>query len=90
MFDAALDEWAGNVGKDNEKVQRERKEAKAILKKYNPKKAEYDQGSFKTPAEQYAMENMENKVVNGEPLSSTEEKTEIKLVRPVKKYSLFK
>jgi hypothetical protein len=41
MFDAALDEWTGNVKEDIEKVNRERKEAKAILKKYNRKKKEF-------------------------------------------------
>jgi hypothetical protein len=80
MFDAVLDEWTRNVAKDNEKVKHERKEAKAILGKYNQKKAEFDDGPFKTPAEQYAVD----KVVNGEPLSATEDKPKLELVKPVK------
>jgi hypothetical protein len=87
LFDAELDVWSGDVAKDNEKVKRERKEANAIIKKYNRKKSEYDLGPFHTPAEQYAMEQ----VVNGEPLSPEEKpEPELKLVKPGKKYSLFK
>jgi hypothetical protein len=87
LFDAELDVWSGDVAKDNEKVKRERKEANTIIKKYNRKKSEYDLGPFHTPSEQYAVE----KVVNGEPLSPEEKpEPELKLVKPGKKYSLFK
>ncbi|MDR2393177.1 MAG: hypothetical protein LBD93_03330 [Treponema sp.] len=64
-----------------------RKEANRLGKQYNRKKAKYDAGRFKTLAKLYA-EEAEQQVVNGDLL--TEGKPELKLVKSVKKYSLFK
>jgi hypothetical protein len=68
MFDAELNIWTGDAAQDNELVGRLRKDGKTLLKNYNKKKAEYDQGPFKTPTELYAAEA--RKVAGGDPLKA--------------------
>jgi hypothetical protein len=52
---------------------------------------EFDQGPFKTPEELYEQTaEPELQIVNGEQRRDAEDKPELKLVKPVKKYSLFK
>jgi hypothetical protein len=73
MFDAELNIWTGDVAKDNERVSRLRKEGRGLLRNYNKKKAEYDKGPFKTPAELYAEQNAPKpalQVVGGDPLTA--------------------
>jgi putative transposase len=88
MFDAELNIWTGNAAQDIERVKRLRKEGKALLKKYNQKKAEYDKGPFKTLAEIYAEQNAgepELLVVGGDPLGR-EPPQALTLVGKSKKY----
>jgi hypothetical protein len=89
MFDAELNIWTGNVAQDNERVKRLRKESKALLKKYNQKKAEYDQGPFKTPAEIYAEQNTPKpalQVVGGDPLTPETPQPLTLVEKPKRKY----
>jgi putative transposase len=67
LFDAELLSWTGDLTRDIKQVNELRKGGKALLKKYNTKKAEYDRGVFKTPAELYAEE--QRKVAGGDPLT---------------------
>jgi hypothetical protein len=69
LFDATCLEFSGNVQEDIPKKDRLNKEKNALLKKYNKKKAEYDKESINTPAENHALETMQQtqlKVINGE------------------------
>jgi putative transposase len=80
LFDAYLAEFEGNVEKDIEKVDAMRKGKKEILENYRKRKAEFDKGEYRTPAEIYATENppeAELQVVGGASLKQAE--------RPVKK-----
>jgi len=88
LFDAEHLALSGVPEEDIRKMSKLRKDMKGLEKKYNRKKAEYDKGVFKTPAETYAEE--ERMVVNGDPLVA-DEPPNLKLVEPAnKKYrSLF-
>jgi hypothetical protein len=89
LFDAELNIWTGNVALDNERVKKLRKEGKALLKKYNQKKTEYDKGPFKTPAEIYAEQNAEKpalRVVGGDPLAMEPPQTLTLVEKPKRKY----
>jgi hypothetical protein len=88
LFDAELLSWSGDAVRDIEQVNKLRKGGKAVLQKYNKKKAEYDKGSFKTPAELYAEEA--RKVAGGAPLTA-ETPQELTLVdtTPKRKYNFF-
>ena len=86
LFDA---EYLPDSGIAQEEIQKKKKllkEMKELEKKYNRKKAEYDKGVFKTPAESYAETYSDNalKVVGGEPLADNAQPN-LKLVKPVKK-----
>jgi hypothetical protein len=90
MFDAELNIWTGDVALDNERVSRLRKDGKTLLKNYNKKKAEYDKGPFRTPAEIYAEQHAPKsalQVVGGDPIIPETPQT-ITLVntKPKRKY----
>jgi putative transposase len=68
LFDAELLSWTGDAARDIRQVNELRKDGKAVLKKYNRKKTEYDKGPFKTPAELYAEE--QRKVSGGDPITA--------------------
>ncbi|MDR2098214.1 MAG: Mu transposase C-terminal domain-containing protein [Spirochaetaceae bacterium] len=57
LFDAEDLAWSGIVEEDIKKVKKLRREAKELYKGYNRRKAEFDKGEFKTPAEIYAAKN---------------------------------
>jgi hypothetical protein len=57
----------GSTEEDIRRLNKVKKEARQFLAKYNKKKAEYDKGAFKTPAELYAEET--RKVAGGEPVT---------------------
>jgi hypothetical protein len=92
LFDAELNIWTGNVAEDNERVKKLRKEGKALLKKYNQKKAEYDKGPFKTPAEIYAEQHPQKpalQVVGGDPLTEETGQALTLVEKPKRKYKGF-
>jgi transposase InsO family protein len=83
LFDAENLGFSGIPQEDIRKITKLKKETKALEKKYNKKKAEYDAGQFRTPAELYAQET-EKQVVNGEPfmIENTEKpERESKLIK---------
>jgi transposase InsO family protein len=83
LFDAEHFVLSGVPEEDMRKMGKLRKDMKGLEKKYNRKKAEYDQGVFKTPAEAYA-EEAPRKVVNGDPIAA-EAPPALELVKPAKK-----
>jgi putative transposase len=70
LFDAEHLVLSGVPQEDIQKMGKIKKDMKALEKKHNRKKAEYDKGVFKTLAEVYAEEVQE--VVGGEPLNMME------------------
>jgi putative transposase len=68
LFDAENPKYSGMVQEDIEKVKKIRKDMNELHAKYNRKKAEYESGIFKTPAETYAEEAETRQVVGGDPL----------------------
>jgi putative transposase len=68
LFDAENLAWTGVLQEDLEKLNKLRKEARALHKQYNKKKEEYDRGIFRTPAEIYAEE--ERKAAGGEDMAA--------------------
>ncbi|MDR0709302.1 MAG: Mu transposase C-terminal domain-containing protein, partial [Spirochaetaceae bacterium] len=69
----------GPTEEDIRRINKTKKEARQFLAKYNRKKAEYDRGEFKTPAEIYAEET--RKVAGGEPIAEDTPRV-ISLVTP--------
>ena len=68
LFDAEHIAMTGVPQEDIQRMGKLRKDMMQLEKKYNRKKAEYDQGVFQTPAETYAEEARQ--VVNGDPIST--------------------
>jgi putative transposase len=78
LFDAQRLEFTGVAEEDIHARAKARKDMRNLEKKYNKKKAEFDKGVFKTPAEAYAHERGaddqadERLVVNGAPIAMPE------------------
>jgi putative transposase len=83
LFDAQQLEFTGVAEEDIHEMAKRRKDLRNLEKKYNRKKAEYDKGEFKTPAESYALErdDEERLVVNGEPVTKPEPQKRIRIVK---------
>jgi putative transposase len=86
LFDAENLVWTGAAQEDIARLNKLRREARELNKQYNKKKAEYDRGVFKTPAEIYAEEAL--KVVGGEDLAAAAP-ADLKLVKPKSKIKKF-
>lgn len=83
MFDAENLVWTGVLQEDIARLNKLRKEARDLQKQCNKKKAEYDRGPFKTPAEIYVEEA--RKAAGGENMP-TAKAPDLALVKPRKKY----